>query len=104
MDDKEIPFNDWSKERIREGRKFCTSRHKMYHSDDRVELITHKIRWGLIRKYFWKTEGANSPKELQEVIEQIYKREVPDDELFFVHFGDFREKLSVIGDDKDDTL
>ena len=87
---KQIPFNDWSKERIKEGRKFCTSRHFKYISDEKVEYITEKLPWGLIRRLMWQTEGANSPEELQKIIEEIYKRPVKDDENFFVHFGDFR--------------
>ena len=46
--------------------------------------------FGYIKKYLWKLEGADSPEELQQVIEDIYKRKVPDDEMFYVHFGDFR--------------
>lgn len=87
----EIPFNEWSKERIEQGRKFCTSRHKKYSNDPRVVCITPKMPWHIIRTFFWKLEGANSPGELQRVIEGIYKREVPDDENFYVHFGEFRK-------------
>lgn len=86
-----IPFNAWSKERIAQGRKICTSRHKKYLHDHRVTLIEQHT-WGAIRENLWKDEGANSPEELQEVIEAIYKRVVPDDEEFYVHWGDFREK------------
>ena len=86
-----IPFNAWSQERIKQDRKFCTSRHKKYPNDERVAWITPKLEWGFIRKHLWQTEGADSPEELQEVIIKIYHRKVPDDELFYVHFGDFRE-------------
>lgn len=85
-----IPFNAWSKERIAQGRKFCTSRHRKYLKDPRVIGISEWMEWGLIKKYFWKMEGANSPDELQRVIEDIYKRPVEDDEEFVIHFGDFR--------------
>lgn len=87
---KTIPFNAWSKERIRQGRKFCTSRHKRY-VDERVLFIVNDIPWWFIREHLWKVEGADSPGELQAVIEDIMKRHVPDDELFNVHIGDFRE-------------
>jgi hypothetical protein len=89
MKDK-IPFNDWSKERIRQGRKFCTSRHKKYLHDERVLCIIPKVPWHIVRTFFWQAEGANSPEELQQVIEDIYKRKVEDDEIFHVHFGDFK--------------
>ncbi len=86
---EKIPFNGWSKERIQNGCKRCTSRHKRYPNDPRVIYITPKLEWGFIRECLWEAEGADSPQELQEVIEEIYKREVTDDELFYVHFGDF---------------
>lgn len=87
----EIPFNDWSRERIRQGRKFCTSRHNKYDSDPKVIWISPKLKWGFIREFLWQPEGADSPKELQKVIEGIYKRKVPDDEMFYVHFGNYGE-------------
>lgn len=89
MGKDDIPFNSWSRERIHLRWKICTSRHKRYPKDKRVKYITPKLPWWLIRTYFWKAEGAVSPRELQNVIEKIYHREVPDDELFYVHFGDF---------------
>jgi len=85
-----IPFNSWSKERIEKGVKKCTSRHKKYLNDKRVTYISPKLPWWFIRTYLWEPEGANSPEELQEVIEKIYKRKVPDDEVFYVHFGEFK--------------
>lgn len=86
-----IPFNKWSKERIAQGRKFCTSRHKRYDLDERVQYISPKLLWFYIKHKLWKMEGADSPEELQEVIEKIYKRKVPDSEEFYVHFGNFKE-------------
>lgn len=91
MKNKIIPFNDWSRERIKEGRKFCTSRHTKYVDDIRVEYITEKLPWDTIKRLFWQPEGANSPEELQEVIKKIYRRPVDGTEMFFVHFGDFRK-------------
>jgi hypothetical protein len=85
-----IPFNEWSKERIAKGKKHCTSRHTKYRNDPRVLVILPKLPWSIIREYFWRDEGAESPKELQRVIENIYKRAVPDNELFFVHYMDFK--------------
>ena len=86
-----IPFNDWSIERIRQGRKDCTSRHKRYPKDKRVYYITPKLEWWFIKKYLWKAEGADSPEELQEVIGEIHHRAVTGGELFHVHFGKFKE-------------
>ena len=87
---QQIPFNGWSRERIRQGRKFMTSRHKKYTEDSGVLKILEKMPWGAIKERFWQIEGADSPEELQQVIESIYKREVPDDEMFYPHIGDFR--------------
>jgi len=90
MKDK-IPFNGWSQERIAKGRKICTSRHKRYPKDERVYFISPKLPWWFIRTYLYNAEGADSPQELQEVIEEIYKREVPSEEEFYVHFGKFEK-------------
>ena len=85
-----IPFNCWSSARIEQGKKFCTSRHKKYLDDKRVEWISPLLKWGFIKKYLWQLEGADSPEELQEVIESIYHRKVEDTEMFYIHFGDFK--------------
>ena len=90
MEKEIIPFNTWSKQRIREGRKTCTSRHKRYPKDPRVLLITPKLPWGIIKELYWEQEGADSPQELQNVIEEIYKRKILDSEEFYVHIGDFK--------------
>lgn len=87
-----IPFNDWSKRAIARGHKFMTSRHKKYVSDPRVRTILPLTPWGFIRANYWFLEGAESPQELQEVIESIYKRKVDDDEMFYPHIGDYRDK------------
>lgn len=88
-----IPFNDWSKERIKQGRKFCTSRHKKYTKDPRVDWISPKLPWWFIKRYLWQSEGADSELELQDVVDAIYKRPVKDNEEFYVHFGDFTYTL-----------
>jgi hypothetical protein len=84
-----IPFNDWSKGRIAKGRKICTSRHKRYPKDPRVAYITPKLPFWFIKEYLWGAEGADSPEELQRVVDEIYNRIVPEDEKFYVHFGNF---------------
>ena len=89
-----IPFNDWSKERIKLGWKKCTSRHKRYTEDERVTWISPKLPWWFIRTYLWKPEGGKSPEELQAVVEDIYKRKVPDEEGFYLHFGEYKDKVN----------
>lgn len=86
----QIPFNSWSKERIAQGRKLCTSRKRKY-SDSRVTFITPLLPWWFIRTYLWNPEGADSPEELQKVIDEIFKRRVEDSEEFYVHFGNFAD-------------
>ncbi len=86
-----IPFNEWSKKRIDLGDKVCTSRHKRYVNDPRVTWISPKLPWWFIRRFLWEAEGAESPYELQDVIEAIYGRAVLPGELFYVHFGRFGE-------------
>lgn len=88
---EKIPFNEWSKERIKKGAKECTSRHKRYTKDTRVTWISPKLPFWFIRTYLWKAEGADSPEELQEVVDKIYGRLVQDTEEFYVHFGDFKD-------------
>ena len=87
-----IPFNDWSRKRIEFGVKYCTSRHKRYPRDERVIWISPKLPWWFIREFLYKAEGAFLRGELQRVIESIYKRPVPDDEEFYVHFGNFEDE------------
>ena len=92
QEDKEglIPFNEWSKERIEMGLKVCTSRHKRYIKDPRVYWVSPKLPFWFIRQYLFRQEGAKSPEELKEVMSKIYNREVPDSEMFYVHFGVFK--------------
>jgi hypothetical protein len=86
-----IPFSKWSEERIKTHKKSCTSRHKKYSHDNRVLWISPKLPFWFIKKYLWKDEGANSPEELQEIVNEIYGRIVEPNEMFFVHFGNFEK-------------
>ena len=88
--DKKLPFNSWSKEKIEEGRKRCTSRTKQYVDDPRVDWIM-PMALKYIKKYLYKLEGADSPEELQKEINQIFGKEVDEDRQFYVHFGDFQD-------------
>lgn len=88
-----LPFNTWSRERIRQGRKHCTSRTKRYNLDPNVTWISPKLPLWFIKKYLWKDEGADSPEELQRVINQIFRKEVSEDKELYVHFGDFKAAL-----------
>jgi len=83
-----MKFNDWSKARLERGEKFITSRKKAHYNDPDVAFILGKLPWGIIRDRLYIPEGAESPEELQEVIDKIFARRgypVADDEEFYVH-------------------
>jgi len=48
MKSDEIPFNKWSKARIKLGKKKGTARHKKYLNDPRVLWISPKLPWWFI--------------------------------------------------------
>ena len=83
-----MKFNAWSRERIERGTKTITSRKEKHLNDPDVAFILGKLPWHIIRDYLYVAEGADSPKELQEVIDKIFARRgypVADDEEFWVH-------------------
>jgi hypothetical protein len=92
MTQDEIPFNDWSKNRINFGMKHCTSRHKRYTKDKRVTWISPRLPYWFIKKYLCEEEGAINQLELDGVLFEIYNRVIPDTEEFYVHFGDFQKE------------
>ena len=89
-----IPFNAWSKARVLDGRKICTSRTKVYGAvgdwffvgDSRYQLngvvafTTHTIL-----HYLFKAEGAQSQDELKDVFNDIF-RKGPVPSMMYVHF------------------
>lgn len=81
----ELTFNAWSKSRIRKGLKILTSRRKRYVDDEQVDYIVGPLPWEFIRDFLYTSEGAVSPEELQNIINQIFRRKVEDREEFYVH-------------------
>jgi len=79
-----MKFNAWSKARIRNGTKTLTSR-KMRYSDPAVYCSFGPFPWWFIKRFLYRDEGAESPEELQRVINQIFRRTVGDHEMFYVH-------------------
>lgn len=79
-----MKFNQWSKLRMMQGRKRLTSRNKAHMDDPHVEYIV-QLPWCFIRDFLYMAEGADSPEELQRVMNKIQRRKVEDDRLFFVH-------------------
>jgi len=94
-----LPFNDWSKQRIAEGVKTATSRNKRYGSIGDRFIIGDKIfefdtvimvpLW-FVTKYLLATEGAFSKNEFIEIWNNIHpKKNYTDDHLVWYHH--FRE-------------
>lgn len=95
----EIPFNEWSRDKLKYG-KICTSRTKRYGREGdtfRVDWedcyaiyrITHVVRlplW-LVRAYLYKDEGASSAIEFERVWEEIHPhRGFKPDDIVYTHF------------------
>jgi hypothetical protein len=80
-----MKFNAWSKKRIRNGTKILTSRKARYCSDPAVYCSFGPFPWWFIKRFLYRDEGAESPEELQRIINQIFRRTVQDHELFYVH-------------------
>jgi hypothetical protein len=97
-----IPFNPWSKKRLREGVKWSTSRTKIYgkegdyfHMDgkDYEILGVVSLPTEAIIRSLYLVEGAESPEELRNVLNSIFRgKEFP--YKLWIHF--FRE---IDGDD-----
>lgn len=84
-----MKFNAWSRKKIREGKKTLTSRRVRYTDDPDIEFVLeHPLPWWFIREFLYRDEGADSPYELQKVINRIFRRQVHKDELFYVHVLD----------------
>lgn len=89
-----MKFNAWSMKRIRLGTKHITSRKEDYAAkgDPHVIASVGPLPWWFIRECLYEHEGADSPQELQRVINQIFRRIVQDKEMFYVHIIN-REKV-----------
>ena len=78
-------FNKWSMKKIREGKKVLTSRRNRYEDDPHVEGIVGPLPWWFIKTYLYRDEGADSPEEIQRIINQVSRTKVSDLVEFFVH-------------------
>lgn len=88
----QLPFNEWSKFRIYQGRKFCTSRTKAYRNDFRVKYIV-EMRLEDVRDLLWQVEGADSPEEFEKIWKGMFRGKFDPERIVFVHFGDFRRSV-----------
>jgi len=82
-----MKFNAWSRRRIGDKRKFCTSRNHQVLDASVLGIVM--LPWWFIRDRLYAIEGADSPDELQGVMNQVQRRIVGNKEMFWVHFGDF---------------
>ena len=80
-----MKFNAWSRKKLELGVKRLTSRTSSQEADRDVEYVVGPLPWKFIRDFLCREEGADSPEELQRVINQIFRQIVPDDRLFYVH-------------------
>ena len=83
-----MKFNQWSKSRILAGEKSLTSRTKKHENDPDVLHIFGPLPWWFIKTYLYRDEGAESPEQLQRVINQIFRKVVEGDRLFYIHVID----------------
>lgn len=91
-----IPFNEWSKERLGIT-KFGTSRNKKYGDVGDLFIVgkyeyqlIHVIKLPLvfIRNVLYEWEGAESSEEFEQVWNDIHPKKgfVPDQEVWYHHF------------------
>ena len=98
-----IPFNDWSKKRIFSQEKKATTRYKKYGNVGDIFEVEFGL-WDEVRTYeldlvikvplwfviedLWRTEGAISSFELEQVWKDIHKKKgvLPFDMVWFHHF------------------
>jgi hypothetical protein len=59
-------FNEWSRERIARGVKFCTSRSRPYSNDPRVKFII-PLKLLYVKLFLFQTEGAGSQEEFEHI-------------------------------------
>ncbi len=87
MKNENIPFNSWSMERIKQGRKICTSRTRIW-NDERVYLVL-QLPLSVVRDYLWREEGADNPEEFERIWRKIFRGRFEPQKLVYVHFGFF---------------
>lgn len=97
MSEIEIPFNDWSKERLRGQLKKATSRYKKYGDvgdlftiqgySYELELVIKVPLW-FIAEDLYQSEGANSSDEFKKIWVEIHPKKGfrPFDEVWYHHF------------------
>lgn len=88
--DKVIAHGFYEKKWIAQGKLAICPRHRKFPDDPRITYIMDRVPWWFIKGYLWDRVTAPSQEELQKSIDEIYGRQVKDDERFFLHFGNFK--------------
>ncbi len=103
----EIPFNSWSKDKLRAGKKNATSRTKKYGErgdcfevDLGDKVVRYEVvfisRWELdrIAINWYDVEGCDSPEEFKNVWGDIHPRKGfdPDQKVWFHLFEKVEER------------
>ena len=97
MREIQIPFNNWSRERIHNNTKHATCRYKKYGVSGDMFLVDDtrfilngvmQIRLDDVIKYgFWADEGCVSPNEFKQIWRMIHpKRGYHGDDVVWIHF------------------
>jgi len=93
----EIPFNEWSRERLYHGQKTATSRNKKYgvtgdsfridDIDYELDIVMELPLWFVTSELFI-SEGADTPEEFIDVWKQTHpsKGYVPEQKVWYHHF------------------
>lgn len=83
MGEVEIKFNEWSRERLRQGKKKATSRRRRYgHPGDyfyvegrKYRLVrVERVRLEEVAEKYYEIEGAESPEEFRKIWVGIHPR------------------------------
>lgn len=92
--DKRLPFSPAMQKAIEAGKKICTSRGQRY-NDPRVYLIIEVPLW-IVRNYFWKMEGCDSPEHFEKVWRGVNRGRYDKDKIVAVHFGIFSKMCDSV--------
>jgi len=92
----DIPFNDWSKNKLIQCKKIATSRSKKYgevgdffefQGDKYIIVMIKKLPLWFIADVLYDSEGADSPDEFRNVWAKIhYRKPVDERKEYFYHF------------------
>jgi len=87
--DQMIGYSFFERQWATAGKLKMIPRHRQFRDDPRIVYIIAHAPWNIIRDYLWEIIGASSPEDLQKSIEEVYARQVRDEERFFLHVGKF---------------